>query len=386
MEIRVRVIDQNGAPVADAKVEASARGGSFVDSYSDEAGVLTFSYNTEDYGDTCKICVSKHEFQDNEKIHHIQSEALSEFTITLLPKNGPPPPKPDSLKPDPPKPTPPRPTPPRPISSKTNPQPHRPIPWIIIIVLLAVCVITGVIGGAAWWFVSEMKVRVPQLVGKNIEEALHLLTQSDLAPEQTAPALVAADKPANQVVSQDPAADQLVERRSHVRLTVGIPKTKVPPLVGKNIEEAIRLLNQSHLVASQTKTISPDKPPKQVVSQDPAPNQRVDPGSTVKLTVSASPPESYPGEKFPQTRLRALTEADVAGWSYAQLRYAINELYARHGATFSDRYEEIENEFRGFSWYKPVPNRTLSQIEASFPEIELHNAKLLARLRDQKHQ
>jgi hypothetical protein len=375
----VRVIDRNGVPVADAKVEASARGGPFVDSYSNDAGVVQFSYSREEYGDTCKICVSKSGFQDNEQVHKIHSESRSEFTFTLQPKNVFPPrvPLPPPLPVPPPAPAP-------------APAPIPRIPWIIII-LAAVCIVTGVAGVGAWWVVIGSKVRVPPLVGKNIEEAVHLLTRSNLVAEQTAPKFVSADKPANQVVSQDPSADQLVDRGSHVKLTVGIPKAKVPPLVGKNIEEAIRLLTESHLVADPTKISSPDKPPGQVISQDPAPNRLVDSGSRVKVRVSAPPRETptpeFSGERFPQTRLLILQEADVANWSPADLRYAVKEMYARHGAIYNDRFEKIETEFHTYPWYHPDPNdpsRLPGKIEATFSPIELNNFKLLKSLRDRK--
>ena len=212
----------------------------------------------------------------------------------------------------------------------------------------------------------------------NLEEAGQSLTKFDLVADQTVE-IVSPDQPPNQVVAQDPPPDQLVARGSHVKLTVGSPKAEVPALAGMNFDQAVKsLMTEYHLVGERAGTalVPLDKPANQVVSQDPPPGQLVDPGSTVKLTISVLPAGPYPGERFPQTRLRTLTEADVANWSYPQLRYAINELYARHGATFPNA-PDIENQFRKFPWYHPLSGRTFDQIEASFSQIEIQNIKVL---------
>jgi outer membrane protein assembly factor BamD (BamD/ComL family) len=94
---------------------------------------------------------------------------------------------------------------------------------------------------------------------------------------------------------------------------------------------------------------------------------------------------SYPGERYPQTRQRLLTMADVAALSSAQLRYAINEMYARHGATFPSQ-PPIEAQFRKFSWYHPNPMLTFEQIEDSFSQIERDNLALLGQVREMKRQ
>jgi hypothetical protein len=91
----------------------------------------------------------------------------------------------------------------------------------------------------------------------------------------------------------------------------------------------------------------------------------------------------YPGERYPQTRERLLTEAEVANLDYADLRYAINEMYARHGAQFL-KEPDVRKQFERFSWYYPIPELTLTEIDAEFSRIESQNRDLLARLRDQK--
>ncbi|MBV8278915.1 MAG: YARHG domain-containing protein [Verrucomicrobia bacterium] len=92
--------------------------------------------------------------------------------------------------------------------------------------------------------------------------------------------------------------------------------------------------------------------------------------------------EAFAGERFPETRQRVLTKADIQNWSHAQLRYAINETYARHGATFRD--QAIEKLFKQFAWYKPHSDRSIEQIEDSLSESEKQNIDLLRQLQDSK--
>jgi hypothetical protein len=106
-------------------------------------------------------------------------------------------------------------------------------------------------------------------------------------------------------------------------------------------------------------------------------------GSTTPDVLTSERPSAYPGERYPQTHERLLPEAEIADLNYAELRYAINEIYARHGAPFLSE-PEIEKQFRAFDWYHPSRDLKLSQIEASFSAIEKKNVEILAHLRDQK--
>ena len=75
--------------------------------------------------------------------------------------------------------------------------------------------------------------------------------------------------------------------------------------------------------------------------------------------------------------------AEVDSLSFAQLRYAINEMYARHGAPFPSQ-PPIAAQFRKFPWYHPDPTLTIEQIEASFSEVERENIELMGKERDLK--
>jgi hypothetical protein len=89
-----------------------------------------------------------------------------------------------------------------------------------------------------------------------------------------------------------------------------------------------------------------------------------------------------PGEKFPATRLDELTVPDVNESSLSEITYAINEMYARHGADFKDK--KVAEQFSEFSWYKARPGVTLADAEAEFTDLEKQNLKVLQRCHDAK--
>ena len=87
------------------------------------------------------------------------------------------------------------------------------------------------------------------------------------------------------------------------------------------------------------------------------------------------------GERYPATRLRALTPEYVSDMDFGEVRYAINEMFARHGATFPK--PEISAVFANYRWYQPKAGATFDDIEArSFSPVERANLKVLSDHRD----
>jgi len=91
---------------------------------------------------------------------------------------------------------------------------------------------------------------------------------------------------------------------------------------------------------------------------------------------------NFPGERFPATRLRILEDDEVATWPGENVRYAINELYARRGYDFNDNPDQ-RRLFAKMSWYRPHLG-SMDEIEKGFSEVEKHNIELLAKYRSTK--
>ena len=96
----------------------------------------------------------------------------------------------------------------------------------------------------------------------------------------------------------------------------------------------------------------------------------------------AAPPAINPfkGEVFPQTRTQYLTAADVASWSAAEAQFAINEMFARHGAEFGQ--PQIRKWFSQFEWYRPRAGIEFDTIEAEMTPLERDNIRFLGAVRD----
>jgi len=90
----------------------------------------------------------------------------------------------------------------------------------------------------------------------------------------------------------------------------------------------------------------------------------------------------FPGERFPATRLDELTMSDVSESSLSDITYAINEMFARHGAEFKDK--KVTKQFEQFSWYNPRSGLSSDEIETEFSDLEKQNLKVLGRCRDAK--
>ena len=93
-------------------------------------------------------------------------------------------------------------------------------------------------------------------------------------------------------------------------------------------------------------------------------------------------PVAMVGERYPETRLERLDENFTRSLGDSQLRYAINEMFARHGAVFPQ--QEIDRVFGSMPWYRPDPRLSFDQIENQrFTDLEKVNLKLLGNARDE---
>jgi hypothetical protein len=89
---------------------------------------------------------------------------------------------------------------------------------------------------------------------------------------------------------------------------------------------------------------------------------------------------NFPGERYPATRTRLLALEELNRFSESELRYAINEMFARHGADFAKR--EIKQQFANFVWYRPRPEMSFDEIELQlFSDLERANLKVLGEAR-----
>ena len=140
-------------------------------------------------------------------------------------------------------------------------------------------------------------------------------------------------------------------------------------------------------VASKQIEPAPDQPAPAAMADNSANEQASDQSDAVAENVENSKTANaedseFPGEKFPATRLDELTVSDVNESSLSEIKYAINEMFARHGAEFEDK--KVTKQFEQFPWYNPRPGLSFDDIETEFSDLEKQNLKVLGRCRDAK--
>lgn len=166
--------------------------------------------------------------------------------------------------------------------------------------LISISLALALFLAAAWsvyrlmgmWVHSQPEVRVPNLIGKSLLEALEEASRVGLSlrkeTEQFHKGL-----PAGHVLSHIPSAGSMMRKGRAIRviLSAGGKRAVVPDLVGKEISEAEILLRQVGLaLGEQEERYSLTLPVNAVVFQEPNPRALLPVGGFVNVAVSLGKP------------------------------------------------------------------------------------------------
>src|ERR1700685_4260953 len=116
------------------------------------------------------------------------------------------------------------------------------------------------------------ETRMPNIIGKNVTEANHMLSSRGLVLRVAD--RVYSDEPMNVVVRQTPTSGQLmkVSQQAHVVLSLGQRQLEVPLLEGSSLRVSrIELLRAGLQVGEVSAVTMPDEPVDTVVLQTPRP-------------------------------------------------------------------------------------------------------------------
>jgi serine/threonine-protein kinase len=139
----------------------------------------------------------------------------------------------------------------------------------------------GIIGNK-----SPNRVTMPSVIGLTADQATAQLEGQGLKVQQDT---IASDQaPAGQVVGQDPASGQAVDKSATVTIKVvaAAVKVKVPNFVGKKINDARQAASDAGLNLVVKEQTDAKVPVDQVISQSPVPQTDVAKGSNVEVVVS----------------------------------------------------------------------------------------------------
>ncbi|PQV64091.1 YARHG domain-containing protein [Abditibacterium utsteinense] len=110
-------------------------------------------------------------------------------------------------------------------------------------------------------------------------------------------------------------------------------------------------------------------------NSEPSPVAVPKPSPTPSAPTRVRSLEPLEGERFSATRTDIINSDSAAEMSDEDLRYAINEMYARFGMTFKNK--EYQAQFEGKSWYSPNERWKPAQIKRAMTSRERANLDVL---------
>ncbi len=158
---------------------------------------------------------------------------------------------------------------------------------IILDTVIALAVIAGLFfGGKAIYEQTIFTVKVPDVMGMNIEEAVTVLKQAGL--KETHKAMPNDEVDRNLVYVQNPAAETTARKGDAVILVIssGPVPFEMPDVTGKTADEATSLLNAKKMTITRDRAASSEVPKGSVMSQVPAAGEQVTRDDPVTLTIS----------------------------------------------------------------------------------------------------
>jgi eukaryotic-like serine/threonine-protein kinase len=160
--------------------------------------------------------------------------------------------------------------------------------WVILVTLLVVLAVIAVLLVRS--LTTTQHVTVPSVAGQTVADATQTLQSENLSVGSTS-RQVSNNTAAGDVIATDPKAGAKVAKNSAVDLVVSagatVTKVTVPPVVGQQFQAASEALTNAGL-SFKPNYVTSDKPPGQVIAQNPAGGTSTKSTTVVKLTVSSS--------------------------------------------------------------------------------------------------
>jgi len=162
------------------------------------------------------------------------------------------------------------------------------------------------------------KVRVPSLVGKDIDDARDLVDalELELDEKQAPDAKVEKDK----VVSQNPPPGTELRKGDKVEVTVSTGKEQkaIPDVTGKDVSDAANQLGQEGFKTRTTREASAKVEEGKVIRTDPPAGTEAEAGSTVTIVVSSGPEMITVPNVRGKTAEQARIDIEAAGLVYRE--------------------------------------------------------------------
>ena len=156
---------------------------------------------------------------------------------------------------------------------------------LFVIIFVATLFITKIAMDAG----TVKNVQIPELTGKTEEEVIEMLKGTKFTYEIVSEEYN-SEIEEGKIISQDPAYRNNFTIKENTKFSLVISKgtelTKMPKIVGKEYEEAVKTLEEAKLKAEKVEETSKKVQEGYVTRQDPAENTQLNAGDTVKVYVS----------------------------------------------------------------------------------------------------
>jgi beta-lactam-binding protein with PASTA domain len=145
------------------------------------------------------------------------------------------------------------------------------------------------------------KVQVPDVVGRTQAQATSLLSNEGFRAEVVQEP--SDDRPAGEVLSQDPAAGTEQDRGSSITIVVssGVAQVAVPSVAGDDLAGASATLGAAGFRVTSTQQSSTTVASGTVITTNPTAGTQMAKGSTVQVIVSSGPPATTTTTTAPTT-------------------------------------------------------------------------------------
>lgn len=155
--------------------------------------------------------------------------------------------------------------------------------WVWALVALVVAALAV---GAYFALAGGERVTVPNLVGRNADDAIAILQRRGLEPDIEN--VNSDDVPRDEVISQNPEAGAEVREGASVeiRVSLGAERAAVPDVVGSSQDDAEQALRDAGFETKVEREYSDSVPSGEVISSSPAAGRQATLGRTVTITVS----------------------------------------------------------------------------------------------------
>ena len=189
--------------------------------------------------------------------------------------------------------------------------------WVVPVIVMVV--LAAIVGGVlllATLNDDSGTIEVPTVVGLQVDDAIARLEDKKLGYKLED---VSDPGKPGEVLEQDPGPGSKVDVGDVVTLKVAqLPSVTIPPVRGRNYVEAVRLLEDSKLVAKVKTVVDAVFSSGTVISSDPPENTSVPQGTEVTLTVSSGPPAVTVPDVRGLDANDAFNELDDAGFDVRQ--------------------------------------------------------------------